>query len=54
MAIGADSATFQIEPYCLSAEALPVVDDWLTWLVTNALPTGSMLAMIRAEFAKLP
>lgn len=54
MAIGADPAAFQIEPHCLNAEVLSILDDWLHWLVTDTLSAGSMLAMIREEFAKLP
>ena len=54
MAIGADPAAFRIEPHCLSAEALPIVDAWLHWLVTDMLQMDSMLAMIRVDFAKLP
>ena len=53
-AIGADPAGFQLEPHRLSAEALQLVYEWLYWLATDAFQEGSVLAIIREDFAKLP
>ncbi len=54
MPIGADPAGFRIEPYCLSDDAIAILDEWLQWLVTDTLPEGAILTTIREEFAKLP
>ena len=51
--VGADPAGFRVEPFRLSGEALQFVDDWLEWLILDALPENSLVRMVREEFAKL-
>jgi hypothetical protein len=34
-------------------DALSVIDSWLQWMITGALDSDSVLAMIRTELMKL-
>ncbi len=51
--IGADPAAYRLENHRLSDEALVLLDEWVTWLLTDGLPSDGTLAMIRTEFSKL-
>ncbi|MFN8545541.1 MAG: hypothetical protein U0807_15225 [Candidatus Binatia bacterium] len=45
--IGRHSNACEVTSYCLSDEALGVLDEWLTWLTTGLLPSRGVLADVR-------
>lgn len=51
--IGGDPANWQLEPYVLSTEALGILDEWLSWLLTNHLSDDTVLAYLRKELSAL-
>lgn len=47
--IGRSAAVYEWTPHCLAAEALPVLDAWVTWLLGGKLDADSELGFIREE-----
>lgn len=47
MPIGLDAANWVIEPWGLSAEALPLLDEAFLWLMTGELTDRSALGYLR-------
>jgi hypothetical protein len=45
--VGRHGNAFAPTPYCLSNDALDVLDEWLDWLTTGLVPADGVLAMIR-------
>lgn len=52
--IGRSQNAYEWTKYQLSDDALALVDQYLTWLLTGNLPGDSLLAYVRRELAKLP
>lgn len=50
--IGAGSAALTPSQYCLSGDALAVIDDWLSWIFRGVLPGQGILAMAREQFMR--
>jgi hypothetical protein len=46
--IGRQESSFELIQYCLSKEALEIVDEWLEWLITGDLAADSVLSEIRS------
>jgi hypothetical protein len=44
---------YQWTPYCLSEDALTILDEWLHWLVEGILPEDSILGMYRDVLGNL-
>jgi hypothetical protein len=47
MPIGADPASYRTAPYRLSDEALQLLDEWVSWLITGSLQDDSVLGTLR-------
>jgi hypothetical protein len=45
--VGNHKDSFEVSPYCLSEEALMIVDEWLLWLLTGSLDENGTLYTIR-------
>jgi hypothetical protein len=51
--IGHHPNAYEYTSHCLSVQAVRLLDDWLTWLLTGTLPPDGDLAYVRGELAKL-
>jgi len=51
--VGRHSNSFEVLPHCLTYDALVVLQEWLAWLITGALPREGVLLGIREELLKL-
>jgi hypothetical protein len=51
--LGRQPGSFELTQYCLSEDALEIVDQWLDWLVSGELPAESVLADIRTFLLSL-
>jgi hypothetical protein len=52
--IARNPTSYQATELRLTEDALGVIDEWYRWLVTGALPPGSLLSDIRAELLAMP
>ena len=48
--IGRHGESFELTRFRLSMDALAILDEWMSWLLTGDLPTDGGLAAVRAEF----
>ena len=46
-AVGRNPQSYEISRFVLSVEALGIIDDWVSWLLTGRLAETSALAAIR-------
>jgi hypothetical protein len=53
MAVGADSANWMTEPWCLSSEALGLLDEVFVWLMTGKLTEQTALGYARTALEAL-
>lgn len=51
--IGRHHDSYELTEYCLSADAMEVIDSWLVWLFTGTLDAKSLLAIMRTELQHL-
>ena len=51
--VGDDPANWRLTGFCLTTEALDILDEWLSWHVTGTLEKGGVLECLRHEFSKL-
>jgi len=51
--IGRHADSYRLTDYCLSNEALRILDEWQMWLQTGLLPEGGVLHMVRKELGQL-
>ncbi len=51
--IGRHHDSYELTEFCLTADAMDIIDSWLIWLVTGSLDENSMLHYLKGELAKL-
>lgn len=51
--IGAHANAYDVTPYCMSADAMGVLDEWLQWLISGRLDTTGVLYDVRQELLAL-
>jgi hypothetical protein len=52
--VGLHHDSYELTDYELTSEAMAVIDEWITWLVTGSLDPEGILEMLAGELAKLP
>jgi hypothetical protein len=52
--VGRHPSSFESTEYCLTDDALAIVDEWLSWLYRAVLPADSVLSEIRNYLLDLP
>lgn len=52
--VGLHHDSYEMTPFCLSQEALTLVDEWVRWLLTGRMDEQGLLLGIREELVKLP
>lgn len=48
--IGKHHDSFELTEYCLSEEAMSIIDEWITWILTGMLPSSGILYDVRRDF----
>lgn len=51
--IGLGNATLEYTEFCLTDDALAIMDEWMTWVRSGLLPDGGVIATAQALFAEL-
>ena len=51
--VGQHHQSLEFTDYVLSPDALLIVDEWLTWLITGELPANGILGDLREDLLKL-
>lgn len=51
--IGRHHDSLEWTPHCLSKEAMEILEEWITWILTGQLPEKGVLLDVREEFLKL-
>jgi hypothetical protein len=51
--IGKDLDSFELTAYCLSNDAMDIIDEWIIWIFTGMLPTDGIINDVRKSFIEI-
>jgi hypothetical protein len=51
--VGRHHDSLEWTPHCLSNEAMEILEEWITWIITGQLPEDGVLLDVREELLKL-
>ncbi len=51
--LGRHHESIEATEYCLSDDALEIIDEWLTWIITGFLVKGGLIDDMRKDFLKI-